>query len=207
MGLFLSMSGIANAELAKVTGALQRYAKEHEGRLEAAPATAEAYEFLIVSESKPGRVTVAYPGEFMDWDDASAFLSRSLGVPVFSLHIHDDDLWMYVLYDRGTEVDCFNPIPKYWTENISDAEVAKWKGSPARIAKHWPGVKTEAVEKYLVTWDLDDLVLAKAYTDDKFPRGDCGQLADFMRRLELDYPIDEQGQPHGKTYRFEVEDQ
>jgi len=206
MGLFLAMSGIAGADLDVVKNSLKSYAKEHDGRMEASPATAETWEFLIVSESQPGRITVAYPGEFMNWDDAAADLSRSLDVPVFSFHIHDDDLWMYVLFDKGEEIDCFNPIPAYWSNEMSDEEVAKWKGDPTLIAKQWPGVKPEAVEKYLVSWDLDDAAPGKAYPDDQFASGDCWQLTDFMRRLGLDYPIDDRGQAHGETYRFEVEE-
>ena len=97
MGRFLAMSGIAGADLAAVTSALKRYAEEHNGQMEPSQATGDPSEFLILSESRPGRVTVAYPGEFMGWDDASAYLSRSLNAPVFSFHIHDDDLWMYTL--------------------------------------------------------------------------------------------------------------
>jgi hypothetical protein len=32
---------------------------------------------------------------------AAKYLSRCLGKPVFSLHIHGSDLWMYSLYDNG----------------------------------------------------------------------------------------------------------
>jgi hypothetical protein len=199
------MSGIAGPDSDAVTAALMQYADEHGGQMEPAEATGESFDFLIISESLPGRVSVMYPGEFMGWDDASAYLSRTLDAPVFSFHIHDDDLWMYTLFHRGEEIDHFNPIPAYWTDKISVAEIAKWKGDAAKIAALWPGIRAGQLANYLVAWDFDSGVSSKAYPDDRFAAGDSWQLTDFLRRLSLDYPIDDRGHPHGETYRFEVE--
>ena len=42
------------------------------------------------------------------------------------------------------------------------------------------------------------------WDDDEYPFGDCWQLADFMKKLGLFYPIDQQGQALDETYAFEV---
>ena len=78
-----------------------------------------------------------YPGDFFGWDKASKRLSRSLGVPVISLHIHDGDLWMYVLYRGGEEIDQFNPIPDYWSEDLSPEERSSWAGDASAMAEDW----------------------------------------------------------------------
>jgi hypothetical protein len=199
------MSGIAGADAQSVEDALRDYANTHGGSVQRCPSTEETWEFLIVSEAQPGRVTVVYPGEFMDWDDAALHLSKSLRKPVFSFHIHDDDLWMYLFFVNGVEVDQFNPIPDYWSADISDEERLAWKGNADVIARYWPDVSAADLRDYLVAWDLDDETPGKANPADGCKFGDCWQLVDFMRRLGLDYPVDDRGQASGETYRFQVE--
>ncbi len=119
MGEFMAMSGIAGADLQSVADALRDYANTHGGSMEQCPATEETGELLVVSAGQPGRVTVVYPDSFTG-------LGRRLDVPVeiaaqpvFSFHIHDGDMWIYVLHSGGLEVDQFNPIPQYWSEELS----------------------------------------------------------------------------------------
>ena len=64
----------------------------HSGTLAPVPG-GKPYDHLIVAGEDFGPITVMYPGGFFGWDDASEHLSKSLGVPVISLHIHDGDLW------------------------------------------------------------------------------------------------------------------
>lgn len=204
MGLFLSMSGIANATAAEVKNSLRQYAVSHGGSLTECEATDNSSDFLILSERQRGRITVVYPSGFTDWEGASAHISRSLSVPVFFFHIHDGDLWMYVLYFHGEDVGRFNPVPAYWSGEISDADRESWRGDASVIAKYWPDSRIETIEKYLVPWNLDDESPGTAYPGDEFNYGDSWQMLDFMKRLELDYPIDDRGQAHGETFRFEV---
>lgn len=49
-------------------------------------------------------------------------------------------------------------------------------------------------------------VSRKAYPDDEFGMGDCWQMADFMRKLGLPYPISDDGTILGVTYRLWSED-
>lgn len=204
MGLFLSMSGVATNDRPAIEDALRSYAEPHDGHLQTLDCPAEYSDVLVMLESPSGRTTIAYPGEFFDWDDASRHLSQCLQGPVFSFHIHDGDLWMYVLYENGHEVDAFNPVPDYWNQNLSEREFRHWSGDAARVAATWPDVAVVSIENYLVRWNLMDYHPRKAYPDDRSTFNDCWQLLDFMRRLGLDYPFADGGEPHGDLYRFEV---
>jgi hypothetical protein len=147
---------------------------------------------------------VLYPGNFFDWDNAAQFLSERLGKPVFSFHIHDGDLWMYVLYDKGKVVDQFNPVPDYWQE-LDDTERHSWQGNPSEVARRVPGLTIEQISRYLKQWGdevFESGERKKAYPTDQFYYGDDWQLVDFMAKLGLDYPVDDQGAPHGTTYKF-----
>jgi hypothetical protein len=204
MGLFLCMSGVVGAKQTDVEKALKEYAAARGGRFEPTTKRSPSWEVLILGESD-GNTTVVYPGEFLAWDDAAAYLSQSLDVPVFSFHIHDDDLWMYVLFVAGEAADQFNTIPDYWNDDLSDEERQLWAGDAATVARFCPHVREDAIRKYLVPWDLEEDEPGKAYKDDEFDYGDCWQLMDFMRRLGLPYPFSPEGQPLGKTFTFEVE--
>lgn len=204
MGLFLSMSGVAGASRREIEEALSAYARTRGGLLEAAEGLFESPNILAIVEGEADRFTILYPWDFFAWDDASSFLSRTLGSPVFSLHLHDEDLWMYVLYSGGEEVDRFNPIPDYWSDGMSEEEYVQWSGDASVVARVWAGVEAEEIRSYLVRWDLDDEEPGKAYADDRHRYLDCFQLSDFMRRLGLEYPLDEHGKAVGWTYRFEI---
>jgi len=204
MGLFLAMSGIIEGNEDSVVDALRAFAEVNQGSFEQTELTTEDDGCLVVSEGIGG-VTVLYPNDFFDWDSAAHFLSQRLGKPVFSFHIHDGDLWMYSLYENGEQVDQFNPVPDYWQELDKDAR-RFWQGHALEIAKRVPGLLPEQISKYLVQWGNDVFESSerkKAYPSDKYYYGDDWQLLDFMKKLGLDYPVDDRGAPHGVTYRFE----
>lgn len=201
MGLFLAMSGVANASQAAVEDALRAYAAEKGGALESLDASTDLSDALLIAGSG-GHVTVVYPGEFMQWDDASRYLSQALQTSVLSLHIHDEDLWMYILFAKGAQVDQFNPIPDYWSRNMPKSEKQLWAGNAAVVAQHWPEVAPQSIREYLYAWDLDAEESDLAYDGDHFPYNDCWQVTDFMGRLGLVYPIDDQGSTTALTYRF-----
>ena len=206
MGLFLAMSGVANSNRVAVEAALRAYATERGGTLESVDPSADASEAMLIAESG-SHVTVMYPGEYIQWDDASQQLSRALNTSVFSLHIHDEDLWMYLLFSAGEQVDQFNPIPDYWTKKMPKVEKEPWSGNAAVIAQHWPDVSPESIGNYLFEWDLEADDSDNAYADDQFPYNDCWQVTDFMHRLGLVYPIDDDGKINAATYRFVIPNQ
>lgn len=205
MSLFLAMSGVANAARAAVEEALRAYATERGGTLDTVNASADPSDALLIAESG-SHVTVMYPGEFVKWDDASQYLSRALGTSVFSLHIHDEELWMYILFAKGEQVDQFNPIPNYWQRKMPKIDKELWSGNAAIVAQHWPGVVSESIRNYLFEWDRDEGDSDNAYADNQFPYNDCWQMTDFMHRLGLVYPIDNDGKINASSYRFVIPD-
>ena len=203
MGEFVAMSGVSKASRRDVLQCLEEFAVSHGGKMAPAP-DGQPFDHLILDGEDFGPITVMYPDGFFGWDEAASHLSKSLGVPVISLHIHDGDLWMYVLYRDGEEVDQFNPIPDYWSEDLSPEERSSWAGDAGVVAENWDGIDAASIERYLMTWDLDDVEPGKAYEDDEYPMGDCWQLMDFIRKLGLIYPVDGQGKAAGETYAFEA---
>ena len=107
MGEFIAMSGVTGSTRTDVVRSLAEFALSKGGLMEpAVPVQAEPFDHLVIAGDENGPMTRCFiPDEFFGWDEASSFLSASLGVPVFSLHIHDGDLWMYVLFVDGEEVD------------------------------------------------------------------------------------------------------
>jgi hypothetical protein len=86
MGFFLSFSGIIDASSNSVQEALSQYALEHGGSFRPKSGTPRDSHILVL-DSLAGNVTVVFPGEFFEWDDASMWLSSWLERPVFSFHI------------------------------------------------------------------------------------------------------------------------
>jgi hypothetical protein len=202
MGLFLAMSGVIAGTREAVVQALGAYARDHAGTMEEAAPTAAADDCLSVGEAAGG-VTIIYPDGFLQWDGASQALSERLDKPVFSFHIHDGDLWMYLLYEKGAVIDQFNPVPDYW-EQLDDAERRTWLGNAARVASSVPGLAADEIASYLVPWD-DLLTLwrnpRKAYATDRFHYGEDWQVLDFMDKLRLGFPDSDRDGPRA-TYRF-----
>ena len=199
MGLFISLSGVINKSQNEVADSLQRFAKSKKGNLEEADITSESANYCVISQHE-GNTTILYPAYFFDWDGSSEFLSRDLATTVFSFQIHDEDFWMYTMYNKGTIVDQFLPVPEYFDENTSPEESDSWKGDATKIARHIPGIEIGSIEKYLERWDGEDETEKKAYEDDAYSYGDCWQLIDFMKKIGLVYTVDEQGNSLGKVY-------
>ena len=169
--------------------------------MESVGPSADLSDALLIADSG-NHVTVMYPCDFVKWDEASEHLSKALGTSVVSLHIHDEDLWMYVLFSKGEQIDQFNPIPDYWSRKMPKSEKQVWAGNAAVVAQHWPGLAPESIREYLHEWDLDAEDSDLAYADDEFPYNECWQMTDFMGRLGLVYPIDDDGNTNAATYRF-----
>lgn len=205
MGLFLSMSGVIGKDVAAVEAALSAFADEKEGEFAEATRTIVDEDCLVLA-GEGDRTSVLYPSDFFDWDAASQYLSRKLSAPVFSFHIHDEDLWMYLLFRKGQPIDAFNPIPDYWDDNLSEEEIKYWAGDSQQVVQAVPGLASEEIENYLIRWEDPDYdEVRRAYADDEFGSADCWQLLDFMKKLGLEYPITVDGRIEGKTFRFACE--
>lgn len=203
MGLFLAMSGVIGKDTKEVTKVLEEYTKIKKGSMLEVQPQNEAFDLCVIGgEGK--NTTVVYPDDFFDWDEASQHISRELNTSVFSLHIHDSDLWMYIFYNCGEAVDQFNPIPDYWQE-ISSEEIEKWKGNPGVICNLVKDVAIDDIRNYYKFWDMLEDEEEKAYEEDEFYFGDDWQIIDFMNKFNLSYPFEEEtGLPTGKTYKFTI---
>jgi hypothetical protein len=201
MGNFVSMSSVIGKTKDEVITSLRNYAISATGGLAQEYNIDSDDENCCIIEEENGNVSVFYPNGYIEWDNSSAFISKELNAAVFSFHIHDSDLWMYVLYNKGQVVDQFNPVPDYWDENTPGEEVERWKGNADVVTAYSKNVQKEDIEKYLVRWDMESETLGKAYPTDEFEQGEW-QLVDFMNKLKLPYPIDNTGRPKGLTFKL-----
>ena len=200
MGTFLSLSGIIGKTKTKVLTSLTNYANSVNGGLQQELLATEDDNCCVIAQAH-GNTSILYPDGYLEWDKSSEFISKELKAPVFSFHIHDGDLWMYILYYDGQQVDQFNPVPDYWTDDMSEEEIESWKGSATTLAKYIPDVNEKKIENYLVRWDIEEKESPKAYPDDEFTKEEW-QLIDFMKKLRLPYPADDNGNPNGDTYKL-----
>lgn len=200
MGIYLSMSGVINIQVEVVEESLRRYALSVDGGLTADNEEDDHPNLAIIS-GQTSHTTIIYPNDFVEWDDASAFLSRDLQTSVFSFHIHDEDLWMFQLFYKGELVSRFNPVPDYWQDLISEQEIESWQGDAQKVKEYVPGLEVNSIDKYFIRWD-DLGEEEKAYPEDEFEYGDCWQVVDFMEKLGLKYPIDEEGNVEGHAYKL-----
>jgi hypothetical protein len=199
MGMFLSLSGVIGRTQEQVSNSLANYAKSVNGGLLRAELTTSNKNCCVIKDSN-NNTTIFYPYGYLEWDSSSEFISRELMAPVFSFHIHDGDLWMYILYVNGQIVDQFNPIPDYWDDNMTESEIENWKGNASVVAEHI-GLDPNRISKYLSRWDLEAEENQKAYNEDEFVNEDW-QLLDFLRKCGLAYPLDVDGNANGQVYKL-----
>lgn len=201
MGLFLSLTSVIGKTESEVTKSLANYARSVDGGLEKEDLSIDNTNCCVIEEAN-GNTTIFNPFYYLEWDNSAEYISKELNAPVFSFHIHDGDFWMYILFVNGETVDQFIPIPDYWDEDVSDAELAAWKGNAAIIASYIQYVTVAAIENYLVRWDPDAEDQPKAYPTDESPTGDEWQLLDFMKKLRLPFPLDDHLKPKASTYKL-----
>jgi hypothetical protein len=204
MGQFLAMSAVVGRDSAAVEQALATIVQDAKGTFASAPGRQGGRDTAIVAAYKVGTVVV-YPDGFTDWDDTSKRLSAIMQAAVFSFHIHDGDLWMFLLFDKGEKVAQFNTLPDYWGEDIDPAE---WLPDPRVVAATAGDADPEKLASYLRHWD-DDLIESgdKAQPEDEFAYGTDWQVVDFMRQMGFGYPIRDDGGTNGATYRFRLQRQ
>jgi hypothetical protein len=201
MGQFLALSSVIGKTQNEVVNSLANYAISVNGGLQQENHINSDTANCCIVEEANGNTSIFYPDDYLEWDDSAEFISRELNATVFSFHIHDSDLWMYVLYYNGQVIDKFNPVPDYWEDNLPEEEINNWKGDAQVITQFIPYIKSGEIDKYLVRWDMEEEEPSKAYPTDEFVQGEW-QLTDFMKKLKLPYPIDDDGNPKGQTYKL-----
>ena len=196
------MSAAIGAGRDAVVDGLRSFAEARGGSIAQSARALDEPNTLALS-ADGGNCVALYPWEFLEWEEASEHLSIHLNGPVFFFHIHDGDFWVLVLFDKGRRVTQFNPIPAYWDDNISAKERASWAGDADAIAACVPGISAEAIRPYFCEWHLPAHNReGRAFPDDQFEFNDCDQLRDFLRRIGVQYPLNENFDPLGETFEF-----
>jgi hypothetical protein len=199
MSLFLQMSGVIGADRERVRSAIEAWYLPKRVELREYDPEPDDLDHVLITETN-GNTTVLYPPDFTEWDDLSQHLSKTLPAPVFSLHVHSSDLWMYILFVGGRAVDHFNTRPDYW-DAVDDAERDKWRGRAAVVAEHVRGVQAARVDPYLTFWN-DSNDGQKAHPDDEFTYGTDWQVVDFMKAVGLPYEGGADKGAASKSYGF-----
>src|SRR5260221_342969 len=150
MAGFLTVAGVAGVTQSEVVRALRSYARSKGGKF--GPDPSGLSDGPAIARGEPERLSILYPSSIGVCEVITKELSKELKAPAFHFHIHDGDLWMYILFANGKEVDRFNPIPAYWDDGISAAERKRWAGKARTVARHWPGLKPTAIARYLKPW-------------------------------------------------------
>lgn len=176
MGLFLQTVIIPQGNQAEAAAAMEHIAKSHE----------EMELDLATCQYRQRANGVQILCTCMGYDSFAAALSLEIEHPILLLYIYDEDFWGYYLYENGTEIDQFCPMPEYF-EECSEEEAAKLAGDPLILAQYFT-VHPEDIQKYLRVW-TDALMdeEGKAYPEDEFSQCDCWQMADFMEKLGFPY--------------------
>lgn len=90
-------------------------------------------------------------------------------------------------------LDSYSSRPNYFA-TASEDELLRLKGCPEVISANWPDVRAEDIARYLNNKELlPSGSQSKAYDTDKRSECDAWQLCDFMRKLGIEYPVDENG--------------
>ena len=189
MGLFLQTAILPECGEAQARSAVEAVAKKLSG-LEKGD---KAYELmnLIPEECQykeyGGGAGILFNEDCSGYENLAEAISKETEKPILLLYIYDGDYWGYFLYDKGVEIDRFNPIPDYF-EEVSEEQMEKEKGNAEIIARYFHVEKAD-IEKYLRFWTEEELEEGqeKAYEDDEFSAGEDWQIADFMRKLGYPY--------------------
>lgn len=112
--------------------------------------------------------------------------SRALDNTALLCYIYDDDFWGYELYRKGDCLDMFQALP----DCLGEPDPRVLRHTPeqrAGLLSKYFGLDPCRVFPYLTFWteaDTDGGAGALACPGDEHRRGDCWQLADFLRRLD-----------------------
>ena len=142
-----------------------------------------------------GGSTVAFADTVLkDAEGIAKVLSARVPAPVILLSYADDVVWGYNLFESGEEVDRYSSRPNYWQE-LTEEEYARQAGDAARVASVWPDLSADAIAGYLTDKEKvpEDQTSQKAYPDDEHEAWDGWQLTDFMKKLGLSFPFDDEG--------------
>jgi hypothetical protein len=180
MGAYFCLIGVAKPAPSELFAALERL-ETPEG------------DFVELYENPSGHYLIM-PGQMLhDAEGVARNLSLSLSASCILLHFSDDVAWSYDLFQAGHVLDSYNSRPNQFVKATED-QIVRLMGRPEVICSNWPDVMPEDISLYLSNKELlADGSESKAYGSDRSPEWDAWQLCDFMRKLGLEYPVDENG--------------
>jgi len=194
MGLFLQTAIIPDCGEEEAKNAIAAVAGKYSQELEA-PGSGKTPEYSIINlipnecrfQTSERGVCILFNEDCIGYEALAGAISKEAGKAVLLLYIYDGDYWGYFLYDKGTEIDRFVPMPDYFDE-VPEEEMQQMKGNAEVIAEYFH-VNKASFEKYLVFWteDMMEDYSAKAYEDDEFGQCEDWQMTDFMRKLGYPY--------------------
>lgn len=184
MGLFLQTAIIPDCSETEARETLEKIARGLSGET-------DTIVDLIPNECQyktfVGGVTILFNEDCIGYEGLAEAISKESGKTVLVLYIYDGDYWGYHLFDNGTELDRFEPMPDYF-EEVSEEKKQKVTGN-AKLISDYFHVEESSIKNYLVFWteEMMEDYEKKAYEDDEFGQCDCWQMTDFMKRLGYPY--------------------
>lgn len=207
MGLFFHLSSILSTPKSKTIKTLKTLVKVDSYKLEETNDQSNSDELCIVDSSNRNS-TILFPSLFNHWG-LSQELSYKLKTAVLTLEIHDGDFWFFILYDNGKEIVKFNPIPEYYDENVKKEEMNSWLPNIETICKYFPKTRPEEIENYFIHWKsnnikhwTDQFETKKAYSTDNYSFGNGLQMFDFIKKIGITSPIDDNNNASGTSFRL-----
>lgn len=129
--------------------------------------------------------SVLFNDSAIPYDALPQAVSGALDGTALLCYIYDDDFWGYELYHKGDCLDIFQTVP----DCLGEPDPRVLRHTPeqrAGLLARYFELEPERVLPYLTFWtqaDLDSEQGVFACPGDENCRGDCWQLADFLRRL------------------------
>ena len=196
--------GCANTPLSYVYALVDAYVTRSHHALAPTISHAEDPDSLALCSSKYDHTTLFC--RWSPWWDLLPFLLHHLSQPLLVFHMYEDDFWQYDLYSNQIMIDSYTAS---WLFYPPDAcpDLPTCQQKVHTFLRYWPMGQVATLAHYFIPWTQDDYPYVrttppdKAYPQDTYTRGDAWQVADFMEKVGLIFPIAPSRTLLGETYR------
>ena len=154
MGQFLSIA-LVEASLPKVKQAILDFSKGKQGDYKTIFENSIQENNILYSSIKAtgkSQTIVRYPDYSADFYECSVSISSKLNTRVLTAHVHDDDVWMVYLFDKGKELTRFLSDPE-----LIDEKEENWRCDLNLFSKLYGVSPTELSEFLLSNKDHSSL--------------------------------------------------
>lgn len=177
MSLFKTMTSIICDEYDDVIETLEEIIKINGGVFQEVTNDYSSNDVGIVTGYN-NHITIIYPKNFAFGEACTIALTKKMGTLGFMFHTNIDDLWMYVCYENGKEIDKFNPLFEYMDGDKK--EIEQWKGNPELISNKFD-VDFIDIKKYYKAEHMDFSEYKEMYLTEN-------SLEAFMQTLNFNLP-------------------